>query len=177
LLTATPPRCSEFLMPGLGKTAAVPGSAGVSLARSQAIYRRYAVALYRQALLNLGAPVAAGHVACDALVNECALAAIPERGTGAARYRRAESVFRRSRQLAAGPGLGTSTSRAAIADPRKQEETDAGSWIRHGNHPGRRRDRAWGAGGQGAAGDAAVRSDEENVTRVGRTPGGVQARW
>jgi hypothetical protein len=40
-------------MPGLGKTAVVPGSAGVSPARNQAIYRRYAVALYRQALLNL----------------------------------------------------------------------------------------------------------------------------
>lgn len=65
-------------MPGLGKTAAVPGSAEVSPARSQAIYRRYAVALYRQALLNLDDPVPAGHVARTALVNECALAAIPE---------------------------------------------------------------------------------------------------
>jgi hypothetical protein len=82
-------------MPGLGKTAAVPGSAGVGPARSQAIYRRYAVALYRQALLNLDAPVPAGHVTRDALVNESALAAIRERGTGAARYRRAESVFSR----------------------------------------------------------------------------------
>jgi hypothetical protein len=140
-------------MPGLGKTAVVPGSAGVSPARSQAIYRRHAVALYRQALLSLVAPVAAGHVACDALVNERALAAIRERGTGAARYRRAG-------RFSGG----------------KQEETDAGSWIRHGNHPGRRRDRAWGAGGQGAAGDAAVHGDEEDVTRAGRTPGGVQAR-
>ena len=83
-------------MPGLGKTAVVPGSAGVSPARSQAIYRRrYAVALYRQALLNPVAPAPAGHVAGDALVNERALAAIPERGTGAARYRRAGSVFSR----------------------------------------------------------------------------------
>lgn len=82
-------------MPGLGKTAVVPGSAEVSPARSQAIYRRYAVALYRQALLNLGPPAPAGHVAGDALVNERALAAIPERGTRAARYRRAGSVFRR----------------------------------------------------------------------------------
>jgi len=82
-------------MPGLGKTAVVPGSAEVSPARNQAIYRRYAVALYRQALLNLVAPAPAGHVAGDALVNESALAAIPERGTGAARYRRAESIFSR----------------------------------------------------------------------------------
>ena len=82
-------------MPGLGKTAVVPGSAEVSPARNQAIYRRYAVALYRQALLNLGPPAPAGHVAGDVLVNECALAAIPERGTRAARYRRAGSVFRR----------------------------------------------------------------------------------
>ena len=82
-------------MPGLGKTAVVPGSAEVSPARNQAIYRRYAVALYRQALLNLVAPAPAGHVAGDALVNERALAAIPERGTRAARYRRAGPVSRR----------------------------------------------------------------------------------
>jgi hypothetical protein len=64
-------------MPGLGKTGTVRGSASVSPARSQEIYRHYAAALYRQALLNTGDPAPAGDVACDVLVNECALAAIP----------------------------------------------------------------------------------------------------
>ena len=82
-------------MLGLGKIGTVRGSATGSPACSQEIYQRHAVALYRQALLNLVAPAPAGHVAGDALVNERVLAAIPERGTGAARYRRAGSVFRR----------------------------------------------------------------------------------
>lgn len=49
-------------MLGLGKTATVRRSAGVSPARSQKIYRHYAVALYRQALLDRGDPAQAGHV-------------------------------------------------------------------------------------------------------------------
>ena len=49
-------------MLGLGKTATVRDSAGVSPARSQKIYRHYAVALYRQALLDRGDPARAGHV-------------------------------------------------------------------------------------------------------------------
>ena len=89
-------------MLGLGKIATVRDSATVSPARSEDIYQRYAVELYRQALLNLDDPASAGHVACDALVNECALAAMPERGEDDARYRLAESVFRHSRKLAAG---------------------------------------------------------------------------
>ncbi len=48
-------------------------------------------------------PAPAGHVVCDAVVNECALAAMPERGEDDAGYRLAESVLRRFRQLAAGP--------------------------------------------------------------------------
>ena len=39
-----------------GKTGTVHASATVSPARSQEIYQRYAVALYRQALLNPGDP-------------------------------------------------------------------------------------------------------------------------
>jgi hypothetical protein len=73
-------------MLGLGKTGTVRGSATVSPARSQEIYQRYAVALYRQALLDFDDPAPAGHVACDALVNECALAAISGRGENDARY-------------------------------------------------------------------------------------------
>jgi MYXO-CTERM domain-containing protein len=91
-------------MPGLGKTGTVRGSARGSPARSQEIYQRYAVVLYRQALLNLDDPAPAGQVACDVLVNERALAAMPERDDDDdARYRLGESVFRRFRQLAAGP--------------------------------------------------------------------------
>ena len=85
-----------------GETAAAPAPDGASPARSQEIYQHYAVVLYRQALLNLDEPASAGHVACDALVNEYALAAMPECGEDDARYRLAESVFRRFRQLAAG---------------------------------------------------------------------------
>ncbi len=67
-------------MLGWGNTGTVHGSAPVSPARSQETYQRYAVVLYRQALLNLDDPASAGPVACDALVNECALAAIQGRG-------------------------------------------------------------------------------------------------
>jgi hypothetical protein len=73
-------------MLGLGNTGTVRGSAPVSPARSQETYQRYAVALYRQALLNLDDPASAGQVVCDALVNECALAAIQGRGKDDARY-------------------------------------------------------------------------------------------
>jgi hypothetical protein len=89
-------------MLGLGKIASVRDSATVSPARSQEIYQHYAVALYRQALLNLDDPAPAGHVACDALVNECALAAMQERGEDDARYRLPKSIFRRSRKGALG---------------------------------------------------------------------------
>ena len=90
---------------GLGKIATVRDSATVSPARSQEIYQRYAVELYRQALLNPDDPAPAGHVACDALVNECALAAMPERGEDDARYRLAESVLVRAvlRKLTTSP--------------------------------------------------------------------------
>jgi hypothetical protein len=43
-----------------GKTGTVHASATVSPARSQEIYQRYAVALYRQALLNPGDPAHPG---------------------------------------------------------------------------------------------------------------------
>ena len=72
-------------MPGLAKTATVRDPASVSLARSQEIYRHYAIALYRQALLDRCDPAPAERVACDVLVNECARAAIAERGEDDAR--------------------------------------------------------------------------------------------
>ena len=85
-----------------GKTGTVDAPATVSPAPSQEIYQRYAVALYRQALLNLDDSAPAGQGGGDPVVNECALAAIPERGEDDAQYRLAELVFRRSRQLGAG---------------------------------------------------------------------------
>ena len=73
-------------MLGWGKTGTVRDSAPVSPDRSQEIYQRYAVTLYRQALLHLDGPASAGQVDCDALVNECALAAIQGRGKDNARF-------------------------------------------------------------------------------------------
>ena len=120
-----------------GETAVGPAPDRANPVRSQETYQRHAIVLYRQALLNIDDPASAGHVARDALVNEYALAAMPERGEDDARYRPAESVFRRLRQLAAGsaaslravlrkgaarPGMGASTSRAAIAARREQED-------------------------------------------------------
>jgi hypothetical protein len=82
-------------MLGLGKTGLVRGSAPVRPARSQEIYERYAVVLYRQALLNPDDPASAGHVTCDALVNECALAAIQGRGKDDARRGLLRAVLRK----------------------------------------------------------------------------------
>jgi hypothetical protein len=86
LLTATPPRRSELVMLGFGNTGTVRGSAQASSAHCQKTYQSYAVALYRQALLNLDDPASAAPVTCDALVNECALAAIQGRGKDNARF-------------------------------------------------------------------------------------------
>ena len=87
-------------MLGPGKTRAVRALVTASPARSRDadIYRRYAVGLYRQALLTRGDPALAEHVVCDVIVNECALARIPERGEDDARYRLTGSVLWRYRQ-------------------------------------------------------------------------------
>ena len=89
-------------MLGPGKTRAVRALVTVGSARGRDadIYRRYAVGLYRQALLTRGDPALAEPVVCDVIVNECALARIPERGDDDARYRLTRSVLRRCRQLA-----------------------------------------------------------------------------
>ena len=91
-------------MLGSGKTGAVRAFVTASSARSRDadLYHRYAATLYRQALLTRDDPALAEHVVCDVLVNEAALARIPERGEDDARYRRTESVFRRCQQRAAG---------------------------------------------------------------------------
>jgi hypothetical protein len=69
-------------MLGSGKTGAVRAFVAASSARSREadLYRRYAVGLYRQALLTRGDRALAEHVVCDVIVNEAALARIPERG-------------------------------------------------------------------------------------------------
>jgi hypothetical protein len=92
-------------MLGSGKTRAVRAVVTASSPRSQDadVYRRYAAALYRQALLTRGDPALPEHVVCDVIVDECALAAISEHGEEDARYRPTEWVLRRCRQLAARP--------------------------------------------------------------------------
>jgi hypothetical protein len=91
-------------MLGSSKTGAVRALVRASPARSRDadIYRRYAVGLYRQALLTRADPALAEHLVCDVIVNECALARIPERGEDDARYRLTGAVFRRRQQLAGG---------------------------------------------------------------------------
>jgi hypothetical protein len=91
-------------MLGPGKTRAVRAlvTAGSARSRDADIYRRYAVGLYRQALLTRGDPALAEPVACAVLVNEGALAAIPERGDDDARYRLTQSVLWRYRRAVSG---------------------------------------------------------------------------
>jgi hypothetical protein len=118
-------------MLGWGKTGTVRGSSRVSPARSQEIYQRYAVALYRQALLNPGDPTPGWHAACDVVVNEGALAAMPERDEDNTRYRLAESAVRRFGQLATRAGVARSPLRAGSIRSRVIR--------RPGVHPGQRR--------------------------------------
>ena len=84
-------------MLGLGKTGTVRPAAAASSAHSQDIYQRYAVALYRQALLTRGDSALAERAVCDVVVNECALALVLERAEGNARDRAAllRAVMRR----------------------------------------------------------------------------------
>ncbi len=89
-------------MLGLGKAGTVRSAAADSSTRSRDIYQGYAAALYRQALLTLDTPAWAENVVCDVIVNESALALVPEPGEHDARYRLVESVFRRCQQLVAG---------------------------------------------------------------------------
>ena len=90
-------------MLGSGQTGTVRASAAASSARSQDIYQRYAAGLYRQALLNLDSSAMAEYDVRDVIVNESALARVPERDEDDARYRLAQLVFRRCQQLVAGP--------------------------------------------------------------------------
>jgi hypothetical protein len=65
------------------------------------MYQRYAVALYRQALLTLNDSAPAERVVGD-VANEYAPAPGPGRGEDDARYHLAESVFLRCHRLVAG---------------------------------------------------------------------------
>jgi hypothetical protein len=92
-------------MLGSGKTGRVRASATAataSPARSRDIYQRYAVALYRQALLTLDDSAPAEHVAGDVGANEYVPAPGPGRGEDDARYHLAESVLLRCHRLVAG---------------------------------------------------------------------------
>ena len=82
-------------MLGLGKTGTVRPSAAGSSGHSRDIYRRYAVALYTQALLTVDDPALAEQVVYDVAVNECALALVPERGKDDARHRRVLGIYPR----------------------------------------------------------------------------------
>ena len=110
-------------MLGFGKTGTVraPVTASSDRSRDADIYDRYAVGVYRQALLTLGDPALAEHVVCDVIIDECAL--VPPRGRSEAdtRHRLAESAFLRCQQLAAGqergPGQPPSAGVADCIDP------------------------------------------------------------
>ncbi len=87
-------------MLGSSKTGRVRAfvAAGSARSRDNDLYRRYAAGLYRQALLSRGDPALAEHAVCDVIVNERALARMPERGEDDARYRLAalwHAVMRR----------------------------------------------------------------------------------
>ena len=76
-------------MLGSSKAGAVRAVAAGNSARSRDadLYYRYAAGLYRQALLTRGDPALPEHVGYDVIVDERALARMPERGEDDARYR------------------------------------------------------------------------------------------
>ena len=82
-------------MLGWGKTGAVRASAADRPARSQDVYQHYAALLYRQALLAPRDSAWAEHAGCDVMVNERALAAMPDRGEDDARDPQAPGQSRR----------------------------------------------------------------------------------
>ena len=89
-------------MLGSGKAGRVRASAAAGPARSRDMYQRYAVALYRQALLTRDDPAAAEHSADD-VASVYALPPGPERGEDDARHHLAEWVVLRCYRLVAGP--------------------------------------------------------------------------
>jgi len=126
------------------------GSAG-----SRDIHHGYASGLYRQAFLTLGDTALAVGVVSDV---------IAERARWPRRGRAGEDDMAALLRTAL---LRPATSSAAVAETaEEQEKDDAETRIRHGDRRGSCRSRARGDGGQVAAGCAAVRGDEEDVTRA-----------
>ena len=107
-------------MLGSGMARAVRAIVMADSPRSQDadVYRRYAAALYRQALLTRGDPALTEHVVGDVLVDERALAAI-RAGGAAAIYPRDLAAFLHAvmRRLA--------SSSAAVAEDDSQVRTPA----------------------------------------------------
>ena len=122
---------------------------------SRDIYQGCASRLYRQAFLTLGDTALAVRVVTDVIAES---ARWPRRG------RAGEDDMAALLRTAL---LRLATSSAAVAETaEEQEKDDAETRIRHGDHHGSCRSRARGDGGQVAAGCAAVRGHEEDVTRA-----------
>ena len=122
---------------------------------SRDIYQGCASGLYRQAFLTLGDTALAVGAVSDVIAES---ARWPRRGSTG------EDDMAALLRTAL---LRLATSSAAVAETaEEQEKDDAETRIRHGDHHGSCRSRARGDGGQVAAGCAAVRGDEEDVTRA-----------
>jgi hypothetical protein len=114
-------------MLGLGKAGRVRAAVTASAPQCRDIYQRYAASLYRQALLAHHDSVLAEQVVCDVIVNEHALALLPEHGEDDAHYRRQSRssgavsswwLARRSRIAAQGSGrLGVHPGQQSAGDP------------------------------------------------------------
>jgi hypothetical protein len=101
------------------------------------MYQRYAVALYRQALLALDDSAPAEHVVSDVVANEYAPAPGPGRGEDDARYHLAESVFLRCHRLVAGsaqqdhrPGLFSGLGSIRASRVRRIHQRDMAVLLR-----------------------------------------------
>ena len=162
-------------------------------ARSRDIYQGCASGLYRQAFLTLGDTALAVGVVSDVIAESArwpgrgsageddvgpggflseqergALGLVLIGGLGHVRASRVLGICPRDMAaLLRTALLRLATSSAAVAETaEEQEKDDAETRIRHGDHHGSCRSRARGDGGQVAAGCAAVRGDEEDVTRA-----------
>ena len=138
---------------------------------SRDVYQGYASGLYRQAFLTLGDTALAVRVGPVGFLSEQergALGLVLIGGLGHVRASRVLGICPRDMAaLLRTALLRLATSSAAVAETaEEQEKDDAETRIRHGDHHGSCRSRARGDGGQVAAGCAAVRGDEEDVTRA-----------
>ena len=89
---------------------------GSDRSRDASLYRRYAAGLYRQALLTRAEPASAKHVVCDVIVNEHALARIPERGEGDA-PRRMAALWRAAIRRLASPSAAVAENGSQVRRP------------------------------------------------------------